>query len=259
MVEQAMERFRARIKAQKKLRAFFLFSLIFIIVLMIALILYFYVFSVDSFSFSPSELYTEAQLKAAAPDVQGESIFFVDTESIRMHYLRYFPGLVDLEVSRDYPSGIRVSFKDGEDIFYLALGDEYFILSPTREVISKTAERPQGLIEIRGAKVKKCIRGQTVVFRDNSTDRLLADFYTALTGENITDKIDYIDLSDKMALSLSYDRRFLIDMGVSENIGYKTTFFVRVIEELKADDCGRISVQDTKEAAVKLTDSYPGA
>ena len=258
MVEQAMERFRARIKAQKKLRAFFLFSLIFIIVVLIGLFLYFQIFSVDSFSFSQSSLYSEAELQAAAPDIAGESIFFVDTESIRMDYLRRFPGLVDLKVERDFPSGIRISFQDGEDIFYLSLGDEYFIISPTREVISKATERPEGLIEIRGVKVKKCIRGQKVVFRDNSTDGLVGDFYTALTAESITSKVDYIDFSDKMALSLSFDRRFLIDLGVPENIAYKTTFFVRVIEELKPEDYGRISVQDTKEAAVKLTETYPG-
>ncbi len=259
MVEQAMARFRARIKAQKKLRAFFLFSLVFIIVVLVGLFLYFQVFSVDSFSFSASNLYSQTELLAAAPDITGESIFFVDTESIRMEYLKRFPGLVDLRVERDFPSGIRVSFKDGEDIFYLSLGDEYFLISPTREVISKTTERPDDLIEIRGAKVKKCICGQKVEFRDAASDGLVGEFYTALTGENIGAKVDYIDLSDKMALSVSYDKRFLIDLGAPENISYKTTFFVRVIEELKETDCGRISVKDTKEAAVKLTESYPGA
>ncbi|HBE14452.1 MAG TPA: hypothetical protein DCY74_09805 [Clostridiales bacterium] len=259
MVEQAMSRFRARVQAQKKMRRFFIFSLVSIFIILLSAFLFFRCFAVKEFTFSSSRLYTAEQLKAAIPDVMGESIFFVKMEHIERTYLKNFPGLVNVKVEKDFPDGITVTFEDGKDIFFVELGKEYFVLSPTREVIKKTTEKPTGLIEIRGAKIKQCICGQTVVFRDSNMGDLLTDFYMAFTTENITDKIDYLDVTDKYTLTLSYGKRFVIDMGDFDSIAYKTTFFVRVLEELEPNDFGTISVKDTKEAAVKLSNKYPGS
>ncbi|MCQ2431745.1 MAG: FtsQ-type POTRA domain-containing protein [Clostridia bacterium] len=178
-------------------------------------------------------------------------VFAVSEGDIERRLRQRFPYIQDIEVERELPDTVHLIFTEDCAKFYTEMYGEYFVISESMRILARCdteKELPEDLRKLTLPAVSYAVVGHKLQFFDASYVLFLSEIIDIIKESAVYDKIHEMDLSNRYYLSLRYDNRLTFDIGTAENLDTKMLYIKSLVESLKPDDHGTVTLIGNKVA-----------
>lgn len=218
----------------------------FITVLLAALVVSFSTmvfFKVDTFVVIGNNQYTDEEIIEASGVAVGDNLILINkgqTANLIRGQLNY---ITDVKLLRVLPGTLEISVNESGAAAYItdAVGSVWYI-DKTGKVLSK-AEQPNG-IAVVGFTPEGATAGYSLTTVEGDETKLtqLTALLEALENNGIAANVSVIDLSTDYNPKLTYDERFIVELGTIDDIDYKLEYLIAVRELLTDSQSGTIDL-----------------
>lgn len=151
---------------------------------------------------------------------EGDNIFtstmFADTSKI----VDTLPYIKSASVSFSIPNGLVITVENQAPYYSLKSGKEYFLVSKENRILEKVDKKPDKLMFIEAPKLKSTEPGAYVEFDKERYTKALDEIIASLKKNDIKD-VTGISVKDISSITITYDNRILIKLGLPDDIDYK--------------------------------------
>ncbi len=241
-------------------RNFFIFA---VIVIFFAFMIFVFCnfFNVKKISVEGLEntAWSEEEIVACTGVKKGDNLFRVNSGEVLEKLYREYPYIKEAEVTKKFPSTLKVSLTFDTPALFAGLGEDVFLLSSDGKVLDALGEGeeiPDGVCEIKLPSVAECFVGETIVFREKEQFDTLIEVYNAFLDSGIAGRLTFLDVTNKFDVDAVVENRFEIIFGTWEAADAKAKLLSEVLSnDIWTDSSGIIDVSDSREAVVRLTGS----
>jgi len=259
-------------KAGKIIKSFFITSVI--IVILTAVFFAFtgdYFFKTENIIINGIDMYSYDEILDASEIIFGGGLIGADSGKAKKNIKDTFKYVETVKIKKTLPSTVTIEIKTGAKLFGIMLDGDYYVITDNFFVAEKIKVRsaqisafdfkaPEGIITIEANAVRKCRTGDKILFSD-------ADVYDFLNeiallhknDENINSIacITGIDIRNKFKVTMNYGDKFLVRLGIFENISMRVLNSFEVIEQLPPYAKGIIDMTDGKAASFTPDGNIP--
>lgn len=224
-------------------------------VLFLCFLCFFVFLRVRSVTIENVSYYDPAEVIAASGLKKNIHMFSIDKKAISENIQEKFPYIRSVQISRIFPSRIKLTVVQDTPAYYSKIGPEYFVLSSNLRVLERhkdTSGIDTTLKELRAGKISYAVVGEIVKFADESYSDYILSALQLIEAADIFDKIESVDISDRFNIVLYYDNRFQIKVGSYTDLNTKLLFTKGILAQFTENDRGTISVDSISMASVVL-------
>ncbi|MCD8006590.1 MAG: FtsQ-type POTRA domain-containing protein [Oscillospiraceae bacterium] len=200
-------------------------------------------FKVESYDISGNERYSDAEILAAAGLSDSENLYSIDLSATEQKIKKTLIYIDDVTVSRELPSTIAIEVTESEEYACCQYeGNRYAVISRTGRYLStEQADPNEELLQVYGLDLIDVSLGDEFTSSDDNKKTIIMNLFDVIDSI-CPGKIDYIDITDRTDITMSYDGgRIIIDFGSSLDYEYKMRYLITIIEaNLDADASGRL-------------------
>ena len=229
---------RQRRLRKRRLTVFFIFLIIFLAATAVTLSLTVF-FPIENISSSGSKVYTGEQIISASGIKKGDNLFTVDKGEVIKRLQSKLPYVETVKFERRLPGSLKIKVTDADEYCCIQSGKKYYTVSSSGRVLSESDTASENIYEIRGANVK-CKVGALLEFGDKEDSRFIESLSKSLNDNGI--KINYIDITDDINLTVGADDRFTVNYGTANNIEEKTKHLAGMIAQIPEKSGGNINL-----------------
>lgn len=243
---------RPKKKRRKKNRSlYFLMILILMIFAFVVLSLTVF-FKIEKISVLGSAPYSQEEIIAASGVKSGDNIIRLDTKKVEQNVLDKLVNVESVKVSRGFPAELRIEVTQCVPAANIECGGKYFVISKQRKIIEENLSAPkENLPVIYGFDASNPEMNKPANSNDIEKAQIVDEIMTTI-GNLQFEKINKIDVTDRLAITLIYDNRINIRLGSRADLEYKTNFAKTIIhgENFSPTFQGDIIMREGGEASV---------
>lgn len=227
---------------QIKRRRILIYSGIFLVVLIIGVVLSLTVlFKTEKIKVEGDQYYYEDQIVAFSNVQLQQNIFIAAMSGTPEEIVDNLPYVEDASISFNIPDTVIIKITNAVPSYVIKNGDEYLIISAKGRIIDKSADNPSELPELFCEELKSTEIGDYVSFSDNNIPDILEDVSESLS-KNEVKNIKGFDVTDTANITLNYDNRISINLGLPEDLDYKIRTAMTIInEKLDPNNTGTVT------------------
>ena len=218
---------------QRRVRRIIAYISIIVVVITVGVILSLTVlFKTEKIEVKGNRYYEDSIIIQLSGLKEGDNIFtstmFADTDGI----VNTLPYIKAAHVSFNIPNGLVITVENQAPYYSLKSGKDYFLVSKDNRILEKVDKKPDKLMFIEAPKLKSTEAGDYVEFENERYTKALDDIIASLKKNNIKD-ITAISVKDISNITITYDNRIVIKIGLPDSIDYKIrTAFVIINKKL---------------------------
>ena len=226
---------------QRRRRRIIIYVSIIAAVLIIGIVLSLTVlFKTEVISVEGNKYYEDSQIIELSGIEEGDNIFvaafFTDTSGIS----RTLPFVRSARVSFNIPNGVTITVENEQPYYSLKSGGEYFLVSRDNRILEKVDKKPDKLMSIEAPKLKDATPGAFVEFEKDRYTKAVEAIVESLKKNGYED-VTAISVKNINDITITYDNRILIKIGLPDDIDYKIrTAFTIISEKLDPNNAKTI-------------------
>ena len=159
-----------------------------------------------------------------------QNIFISKMNSTPQDIIDNFAYVEDARVDFNIPDTITITITDAVPAYYMTEGNNYLLISAKGRVLERTETKPDGLPELICGEVTGKEVGEYIKFDDPSVPDLLNTVANSLSDNSFTGIVGF-DVTDTTAITLDYEGRIKINVGVAEDLDYKLRTAQAIIDK----------------------------
>lgn len=238
---------------------------IFFVVLLIGVVLSLTVlFKTENIKVEGDEYYYEDQVVAFSSVQLQQNIFIAAMSGTPQNIIDNLPYVEDASISFNIPDTVIIKITNAVPSYVIRSGNDFLIISAKGRIIDKRADNPSELPELICEELKNMEIGSFVSFSDNNIPDILEDVSESLI-KNEVKSIKGFDITDTANITLNYDDRILINLGLPEDLDYKIRTAMAIInEKLDPNNTGTVTgtldvstCNSTKVSRFKPSETMP--
>ena len=171
--------------------------------------------------------YTEEQILAASGLNGDENLVRLNTAEIPAKMLDRLVKLDSVKIDKVFPSTIKITVERSVPMANFLYNDRSYLISHIGRVMAIDNEDPGCMTVIGYKPVDSIILGGFIKAADEEQDKLVREITDAIEKAGIND-ITTVDITDNLAIHLSYEDRVQINLGSILQIDEK----MRIIRDL---------------------------
>jgi len=205
--------------------------------------------------------YTEKQILDACGFSPSDNLFGVDLKKAERNIIKKYPYISKVTFKRVLPSTLIVSVTEDAPSYCAEIYGDYFLLSEDLRIISKhdiyedieVLDMP--VIYLKLPQVERAVQGERIVFDKNSNYDHLIEFLSELREQEIYDRTDCIDATDRYHIALYTDGgKYKIVVGTLDNLDTKLKFVKNVIATYDPYAIVSINVEKVNQIVARVMD-----
>lgn len=177
-------------------------------------------FKTESIEVKGNKYYDESKIINLSGVREGDNIFmasmFADTNKI----VEELPYIREADVSFNIPNGLVITVKNEAPYYSLQSEGKYYLVSKDNRLLEQIEKKPKKLMFIDAPKLKSSEIGDYVKFEKQRYTTALDEIIASIKKNKISD-ITSISVKDIDNITITYDNRILIKLGVPDSIDYK--------------------------------------
>lgn len=239
LTEAEIKRKQRKKKIRK--RRFFIFIIVLFIggIVTLGVLLKTKLFPIKKVAVDGSEIYSKQEIIKASGINSKTPIMSITENSVKNNLQKRLPYIETVKIKRSFPDAVKLTVTDATEAFAFKSGNEAFIVSDSLRVLTKVKTINEKLISV-SANDLTLKTGREVSFK-NSEDKELFDLlYTYITEKKI--KLNSIDLTDHVHITVFVEDRFEVNLGANENIREKIDHLGGMIKEI-GERKGKINLE----------------
>lgn len=226
---------------QIRLRRIIITASIFAVVLIVGVILSLTVlFKTEKIEVEGDTYYYPEQIIAFSNVEKQQNIFLAKLGATPEEIVRNLPYVEDASVEFSVPDTITIKITDAVPSYVIKEGSSFIVISSKGRILDKTEENALELTELKCGEFKSREIGDYVEFSDSAIPDILESVAKSLRSNGVENVVGF-DVTDTSAITLNYDGRILINIGVAEDIEYKIKTAVAIItQKLDPNNTGQV-------------------
>lgn len=221
-----------------------IFSVIVIIGIVLCLTV---LFKTEKINVEGNTLYDENQIISLSSVQMEENIFLAKFSATPEKIVAALPYIKEARVDFKIPDTITITVKNAEPAYVVVSNNQYYKVSDEGRILEATDQNIDNLPIIVCSDIKNTEIGKYIEYADENINKILKDINDCITENDYTD-ISYIDVRNPANISLVYDYRIKIIIGLPEDISYKLKTAMTIIKE-KLDQNGAIRSEGTLDVS----------
>lgn len=195
------------------------------------------IFPINNITAKGSVKYTAEQIISSSGIKTGDNLFIssVKTDDLR----EKLPYVESVKVNRTLPDSITITVKDAVPYACYYSEGMYYTVSKLGYVLEALEEKPDSLFEIRASGIK-CSLGKAVTFTSEKTEALIYEI--GGYAEEYGLSLDYIDVTDELAITAKAENRFIVNFGTSNFLSNKFAHLTSMIKNIEETKTGKINL-----------------
>lgn len=244
--EQENEVIRRRKKPitqkQLRIRRILLYSGIFVVVLAVGIILSLTVlFKTEKIEIEGDKYYYEDQIIAFSGVELQQNIIIGAMSSTPENISENLPYVEKAEINFSIPDTITIKITNAVPSYVIKNGESYLLISAKGRILDSVSDNKDKLPELKCDTLKSTKPGDYVSFNDENVPDILENVSESLRANDV-EKITGFDITDTANITLDYDNRIRINLGLPEDIDYKVRTAIAIInDKLDPNNTGTIS------------------
>ncbi len=227
---------RQRKARKKKLITSFVFFLTALLITAVILCLTVF-FPIENITSSGSKIYSSEEIIGQSGITKGDNIFTFGEKNSIAQLKNRLPFIESVSFERQLPNTLNIKVKDAKAYYCYKQGKEFFNVSKSGWVLESVQEKDSNAFQIIIDNVT-CKVGNQIVFENEKQTKVLNNLITLLEENGI--KIDYINVTDTINLTLGVDGRFEVELGTENDIESKIKQLKTMIKSLNKGQKGLI-------------------
>ena len=214
-----------------RFRRILVYSSICAVVIVIGLILSLTVlFKTEKIFVEGDKYYYEEQIIDFCGVKLQQNIFISAIASTPEKAEEYLPFVEEAKVSFSVPDTITIKIKNAVPTYVIRNGEGYLLISSKGRILDNISQNVDNLPELACEELKSTKIGDYVSFSDKNVTEILEEVSKCLV-ENEIENIRDFDVTDTANITLNYDNRIKINIGLPEDINYKIRTAITIINE----------------------------
>lgn len=187
--------------------------------------------------------YTDAQIVAASGIEKGANLFFVDRFSAASLIFSNLNYMETVSIQRELPNKIIIQAEGTAACAYMQIDGEYWFIDRRGQTLGAASLlEAEKFPEVRGITVTSPIESEPMNVDSANAEKLLyaRDILSALIAEEMTDEVEWIDMSSGYNPCLYYGGRLTVYLGLQGDSSYRIAQLKNVLTKLSEDDTGTL-------------------
>ena len=134
------------------------------------------------------------------------------------------PYIGEAQVSRKLPAEIVITVSEAQIAGVVEFEGQKILLDAKGKVLEATGEAPENCPVFKGLKIKDAVPGKPLQYADEEQKKTVDSLMQAIEESGLSNITEY-DVTDIYNLSLVYNNRIRLELGVSTDLVYKLRFF----------------------------------
>ena len=287
----------AQRRRRKRRRAILFYIATFLMVVVGAVTLSLTVlFKIDTIQVAGGSRYPAQQIVQTCGIQRGENLFLAKTKEARAAIEKKLPYVKTAKVSRRLPATIVIQIEDDVASGAIAYEDKYALIGSHEKVLEFADALPEGITLVKGLELAKAQVGEPIVYADDveqdsvpesggdsassaaesssgaqaspppqeetvhKTKTVFENLRRAIE-DNGLDKITEIDLSDRYNVSILYDNRITMELGLPTDLDYKIHYAKGILDAggIRENERGILNLSDAVNNNVPFEPDYSAA
>lgn len=212
-------------RRRRRRRNIVFYTALFLLVIGVAILLCFTVlFKLETVSVSGSSRYSAEEIVKASGLVKGENLFRQDLDKASSRVEEALPYIGEAQVSRKLPAEIVITVSEAQIAGVVEFEGQKILLDAKGKVLEATGEAPENCPVFKGLKIKDAVPGKPLQYADEEQKKTVDSLMQAIEESGLSNITEY-DVTDIYNLSLVYNNRIRLELGVSTDLVYKLRFF----------------------------------
>lgn len=196
-------------------------------------------FPIENITAGGSKIYTGEQIIDACGVSQGDNLFTFTQKEIGEKIRKTLPYVKSINVKRRLPGSVEITVSDAAEYACYKINEKYFVADKTGFVLNEYDSVPENVFEIRANGVK-CKVGSYAEYTDSETEKTVSQLIDTLVSSKI--HINYIDVTDTLAVTAKVENRFVVQFGTVNNLDKKTAHLAGMIKKIDSQKTGKINL-----------------
>lgn len=227
---------------QIRIRRILISAGIFAVVIVVGVILSLTVlFKTEKIEVDGDIYYDKNQIIAFSNVKEQQNIFIGTWNSTPEEIVKNLPYVEGATISFAIPDTISITIRNAVPTYAVKDGNGYLIVSSKGRILDTANFKTDDLVELKCGEIKEREKGKYINFGDDSVPDILHSVAKSF-ADNGVDKITGFDITNLSAITINYDHRIDINIGLPEDIDYKIkTAFTIINEKLDPNNTGTIT------------------
>lgn len=215
---------------------------IFLLVLIVGVVLSLTVlFKTEKIKVEGDEYYYQDQIIAFSNVQLQQNIFIAAVNGTPEKIVENLPYVEEASISFNIPDTVIIKITDAVPSYVIKNGGDYLIVSAKGRIIDKRADNPDELPELFCQELESTEIGSYVSFSDNNIPDILENVSDSLRNNEVKN-VKGFDVTDTANITLNYDNRISINLGLPEDLDYKIRTAMTIInEKLDPNNTGTVT------------------
>ena len=241
-----------RTPKQLKIKRIIISTVILLVVLTVGIILSLTVlFKTEKIEVEGDQYYYEDQIIAFSNVQLQQNIFIATMGSTPENISKNLSYVEEADVSFSIPDTVKITIKNAIPSYVIKNGNEYLLVSSKGRILDTVPENKDNLPELKCGELKETKVGENVSFTDENVPDILETVSDSLIENEVKD-ITGFDVTNTANITLNYDNRITINIGLPEDIDYKIKTAMTIINE-KLDPNGAKTITGTLDVSTSNT------
>ena len=237
-----------RTPKQLRVRRLLFSSAILFVVLAVGVILSLTVlFKTEKIEVEGDSYYYEDQIIAFSNVQLQQNIFFATIGSTPELISENLPYVEEADVSFAIPDTVKITITNATPSYVIKQANGYLLISSKGRILDTIAENTDKLPELKCGELDVTEVGKNVSFADENVPDILQAVSESLIENEVKD-ITGFDVTDTANITLNYDDRIIVNIGLPEDVDYKIKTAMAIINE-KLDPNGSKTITGTLDVS----------
>ena len=216
---------------QVRMRRILITAATLIAVIAIGVILSFTVlFKTENIIVEGCSYYYDDQIISYSNVALQQNIFIAKMNSTPQEIIDNFAYVEDAKVDFNIPDTVTITITDAVPSYYMVEGNNYLLVSAKGRVLERTENKPDNIPELICGEVSGKEVGSYINFDDPTVPEILSKVAKSLADNEFTGIIGF-DVTNTAEITLNYEGRIRINLGVSEDLDYKLRTAQAIIDK----------------------------
>ena len=229
-------------RKQIRIKRILISSAIFAAVLIIGVILSLTVlFKTEKIEVEGDIYYDKDQIISFSNVAPQQNIFIGSWNSTPKDIVNNLPYVEDAKISFSIPDTITIKVTNAVPTYAVKDGSTYLIVSSKGRILETEGNKTEDLVELKCGEIKNKKKGEYIDLGGDSVYEILHSVAKSFADNGI-DKVTGFDITSLSEITINYDNRIDINIGLPEDIDYKIkTAFTIINEKLDPNKTGTVT------------------
>lgn len=223
----------------------FLYKLLAAIALTVALVMGATVFfRVEEIVVAGNVRYSTQQVIDASGILQGDNLFGMNKFETARQIRRKLPYVEGVNIRRSWPDALVISVTECRAAAQLPDEAGQWLISKSGKVLEFVEQAGEGVIRVAGLNAVQPEAGLSLLVREDQQLRgdALLELLRALDGENMTEKVTWVDMTSASRVLMDYDERFTVKLPVGGDYAYLLEAMGKAVATLEDYERGTLDL-----------------